>query len=327
MFKELFALAEHAPVLVLVAREGERLRVNLTRKKDEDEKSAPLALSILATPDELDSELPLALAEGLAMNSSPAKVPTVSEQVKAQAEASAAATGKSATKPKALPAPAKPAPKAKSKPAPKAKNEKPAAKAEPKARTKPPRKGKPVLVASAALAAVIGDGVAKHNDAMVKVWDYIKAHDLKGKPAPKGGSWINADDKLRPIFGGKDRIASTQLAALVKKQFVESPVAPATAVTPVIVPLIKPEITFHGNPGDEPSPVESAPPAGSTAEPLEDVSAPGTQDPPEVEPARVAPAAEAPAADPNAPEPQVQASSSAPAAPAVAGDAESLDLF
>ena len=87
MFKELAALAQHSPLLLLVSREGEKLRVNLTRKADEDEKTTALSLSILATAEELDAELPLALAEGLAMSDAPAATPTVTDQVKSQVAA------------------------------------------------------------------------------------------------------------------------------------------------------------------------------------------------------------------------------------------------
>lgn len=85
MFKTLSSVAEHGPVHVIVSREGDagKLRVIITRRAGEEKEACtPLSLSILAAAEELDAELPLALAEGLAMSDAP--TPTVAEQVKAQ---------------------------------------------------------------------------------------------------------------------------------------------------------------------------------------------------------------------------------------------------
>jgi upstream activation factor subunit UAF30 len=240
MFKELFTLTERAPVILLVSREGENLRVNLTRKQDENEKEVPLALSIVGSPAELDQELPIALAEGYSLHEAEKKPASVADQVKAQvseAEAEApatkrerkAVTPKVAKKKSPKPRAAKPA-----------KVKAPAKVATPKApRTKASattkRAGK-VTVPSPELARVIGTTEPlKHNAAMVKVWDYVKAHDLKGKPAAGGGAYINADANLRSLFGGKDKLPSTRLAKLVKQHLV-----PAETITAPIAPLIKP---------------------------------------------------------------------------------------
>ncbi len=207
MFKELYALTERGPVLMLAAREGERLRVNLHRKQDEDEKAAPLSISILATPEELDAELPLALAEGFAMNESPAKAPSVSEQVKAQV--AAAAPAEKIVEPKVR---AMTGAKAKASPTKKPTASKPA-----KATTRT-RRLKPVLRPTEQLAAVVGSDVKSHNEAMAAVWGYIKAKGLKD---PKSKRRLIADDALRPIFG-KDRIPVTDLAKVVKAHLVAS---------------------------------------------------------------------------------------------------------
>jgi chromatin remodeling complex protein RSC6 len=48
------------------------------------------------------------------------------------------------------------------------------------------------------LAAVIGADPLTRNDAVKKIWNYIKAHKLQD---PKDGRQINADDKLAPVLG------------------------------------------------------------------------------------------------------------------------------
>jgi PRTRC genetic system protein E len=55
MFKELFPIAERAPLMLMVSRDGDKLRVGITQKKGEDDDFVPLNISILATPAELDA--------------------------------------------------------------------------------------------------------------------------------------------------------------------------------------------------------------------------------------------------------------------------------
>ena len=69
------------------------------------------------------------------------------------------------------------------------------------------------LKPSAELAAVIGDELISRPQAMKKIWDYIKSHDLQD---PKDKRTIVADDKLRPVLGA-DSVNMFALAGLIGK--------------------------------------------------------------------------------------------------------------
>ena len=64
---------------------------------------------------------------------------------------------------------------------------------------------------SAALAAVIGDAPVSRPEVVKKLWDYIKAHGLQDAGDKRK---INADDKLRPVFG-KDQVTMFEIAGIV----------------------------------------------------------------------------------------------------------------
>ncbi len=66
------------------------------------------------------------------------------------------------------------------------------------AATKAPRKAAAGKAPSAALAAVIGNEPVARPEAVKKMWEYIKAHNLQD---PKDKRTIVADDKLRAVFG------------------------------------------------------------------------------------------------------------------------------
>ena len=55
---------------------------------------------------------------------------------------------------------------------------------------------------SAALGAVIGTSAMPRTEVTKKIWDYIKKNRLQDK---KNRRMINADDKLKAVFGGKRR--------------------------------------------------------------------------------------------------------------------------
>ena len=63
----------------------------------------------------------------------------------------------------------------------------------------------------AALAAVIGSDAVARTEALKKLWDYIKAHNLQD---PQDKRTIVADDKLRPVLG-KDRAGMFELTGLI----------------------------------------------------------------------------------------------------------------
>jgi len=80
-------------------------------------------------------------------------------------------------------------------------------------RTANPALLKPLQV-SAALAAVVGPGPLARGEVVKKLWEYIKKHNLQN-PANKRN--IIADDKLRPIFGGKGEVNMFEMTKLVSQ--------------------------------------------------------------------------------------------------------------
>ena len=76
---------------------------------------------------------------------------------------------------------------------------------------KAPRKAAAGKAPSPALAAVIGTEPVARPEAVKKLWDYIKAHNLQD---PKDKRTIVADDKLRAVFG-KDSAGMFELAGLL----------------------------------------------------------------------------------------------------------------
>ena len=71
------------------------------------------------------------------------------------------------------------------------------------------------LTPSAALAEVIGNKPAPRTEIVKKIWDYIKKNNLQDKNNKR---MINADEKLKPIFGGKGQISMFELAKVVNNQ-------------------------------------------------------------------------------------------------------------
>ena len=67
---------------------------------------------------------------------------------------------------------------------------------------------------SADLAAIIGDKPMPRSEVTKKVWDYIKANGLQDQQNKR---MINADDKMRKIFGGKNQVSMFEMTALVNK--------------------------------------------------------------------------------------------------------------
>ena len=76
---------------------------------------------------------------------------------------------------------------------------------------KAPRKAAAGKAPSAALAAVIGTDPVARPEAVKKLWEYIKAHNLQD---PQDKRTIRADDKLRAVFG-KDSAGMFELAGLL----------------------------------------------------------------------------------------------------------------
>jgi upstream activation factor subunit UAF30 len=67
---------------------------------------------------------------------------------------------------------------------------------------------------SAQLALVIGDKPVPRTEVTKKLWLYIKKNGLQDA---KNRRQINADDKLKPIFGGKASVSMFDMTKLVGK--------------------------------------------------------------------------------------------------------------
>ena len=77
------------------------------------------------------------------------------------------------------------------------------------------RKANPAFMApkkpSAQLAEIVGATPLPRTEVTKKIWAYIKRNGLQD------GRNINADDKLRPIFGGKKTVTMFEMTALMSK--------------------------------------------------------------------------------------------------------------
>jgi chromatin remodeling complex protein RSC6 len=67
---------------------------------------------------------------------------------------------------------------------------------------------------SAALGAVIGSSAMPRTEVTKKLWGYIKRHGLQDN---KNRRMINADDKLKEVFGGKKQVSMFDMTKLVSK--------------------------------------------------------------------------------------------------------------
>ena len=103
-------------------------------------------------------------------------------------------------------APAKKAPAKKSSVAKKAAPKKTAAKRKPNAAFMKP------MTPSPALGAVIGSSPQPRTEVTKKLWVYIKKNNLQDAKNKRN---INADDKLREVFGGKKTVSMFEMTKLV----------------------------------------------------------------------------------------------------------------
>jgi upstream activation factor subunit UAF30 len=65
---------------------------------------------------------------------------------------------------------------------------------------------------SPALAEVVGSKPLPRTQIIKKIWDYIKKNNLQDS---KNRRMINADAKLKVLFGGKEQISMFELAKVV----------------------------------------------------------------------------------------------------------------
>ena len=64
------------------------------------------------------------------------------------------------------------------------------------------------------LAAVIGSAPLPRTEVTSKIWAYIKKNKLQDSVNRRN---INADDKLKPLFGGKAQVSMFDLTKYVSK--------------------------------------------------------------------------------------------------------------
>ena len=83
---------------------------------------------------------------------------------------------------------------------------------------KPASKRKPnaafmkAMTPSAVLAAVVGNSPMPRTEVTKKIWDYIKKNKLQDAINRR---LINADDKLKAVFGGKGKVSMFEMTKLV----------------------------------------------------------------------------------------------------------------
>lgn len=68
------------------------------------------------------------------------------------------------------------------------------------------------MTPSAELGQIVGNKPLPRTEIISKIWDYIKKHGLQDA---KNKRMINADDKLKPVFGGKKSVTMFEMTKLV----------------------------------------------------------------------------------------------------------------
>jgi len=64
------------------------------------------------------------------------------------------------------------------------------------------------LQPSKELAAVVGTSPLPRGEVVSKIWEYIRSHNLQN---PEDRREILADDKLRKVFGNKDKVTMFEM--------------------------------------------------------------------------------------------------------------------
>ena len=70
------------------------------------------------------------------------------------------------------------------------------------------------MTPSAALGAVIGGNAMPRTEVTKKIWAYIKRNKLQDTKNKRN---INADEKLKEVFGGKKQVSMFEMTKLVSK--------------------------------------------------------------------------------------------------------------
>jgi len=135
---------------------------------------------------------------------------TAKKAAKKPAAKKTAAKKPAAKKPAAKKPAAKKAAPAKKAAAPATK--KPDAKKPAAAKRKPNAAFMKPMTPSAVLAAVVGNSPMPRTEVTKKIWDYIKKNKLQDAVNRR---LINADEKLKAVFGGKGKVSMFEMTKLV----------------------------------------------------------------------------------------------------------------
>jgi chromatin remodeling complex protein RSC6 len=87
-----------------------------------------------------------------------------------------------------------------------------AAAKKPAAKRKPNAAFMKAMMPSTVLAAVVGSMPMPRTEVTKKIWDYIKKNKLQDAVNRR---LINADEKLRAVFGGKSKVSMFEMTKLV----------------------------------------------------------------------------------------------------------------
>ena len=68
------------------------------------------------------------------------------------------------------------------------------------------------------LAHIVGSKPLSRGEAMRKLWEYIRKHDLQD---PKNRRVIRADANLLPIFEGNEKLSMFEMTAYVSKHLLK----------------------------------------------------------------------------------------------------------
>ncbi|PON49051.1 p53 negative regulator [Parasponia andersonii] len=72
---------------------------------------------------------------------------------------------------------------------------------------------------SSQLGSFLGTTQASRSDAVKKVWEYVKLHNLQN---PANKKEIFCDEKLKTIFAGKEKVGFGEIARLLSLHFSKS---------------------------------------------------------------------------------------------------------
>jgi upstream activation factor subunit UAF30 len=70
-----------------------------------------------------------------------------------------------------------------------------------------------------ALAGVVGPHPLPRSEVTKKIWEYVRKHNLQD---PKDKRTIRADNKLRPVFGGRSSVSMFEMTKLVNSHLKEA---------------------------------------------------------------------------------------------------------